>query len=248
MTDLQQILEDQVRRAEPDLWLTSRLVSEPAARSALIALYAVHVELSKVAAAASNPLAGEIRLAWWREEVEAMAASRPLGHPALQALQGAPGMDHTALDLMIEARHLELELRPFADEAVLVAYFDGVDGALMRAASGLLGAGFGAPFTHIGRAWGWARLMRERAAWRARGRDWAPSAWGEASAAELAAHVRHRVTDALAAAKGELAALPVSAFPAVAYATLAASYARGRNPSELEKRGRLIWASLRGRI
>ena len=121
MTDPDQTLDAEVRRAAPDLWLSSRLVADPRARLALIALYAVHVELSKVAFAASNPLAGGIRLAWWREEVEALVSgARVLGHPALQALQAAAGLDRAAFDAMIEARHAELEPRPFADEAALL--------------------------------------------------------------------------------------------------------------------------------
>jgi phytoene synthase len=249
MIDLQQSLDAEVRRAEPDLWLASRLVADLPARSALIALYAVQAELAKVAGAASNPLAGEIRLAWWREEVEAMTTgSRPLGHPALQALQGAAGLDHAALDAMIEARHAELEPRPFADEAALLAYIDGVDGALMRAACGLLAQGVAPPLVQTARAWGWSRLLRERPAWRVRGRDWTPTAWSEASDAEIAAHIYHRVADARTIARDEAASLPVEAFPAVAYAALATPYARGRALSDLEKRSLLLWASLRGRV
>jgi phytoene synthase len=53
---------------------------------------------------------------------------------------------------------------------------------------------------------------------------------------------------ALGAARAELADLPVAAFPAVAHATLAGPYARGRLPGELEKRLRLFLAVLRGSI
>jgi phytoene synthase len=247
MTEFDFSLDADVRRAEPDLWLSSRLVSSPEARAALIGLYAVHAELARVAGAVSNALAGEIRLAWWREEVEALSSSSTLGHPALNALKkGEPSLDPSMLDGMIEGRHAELEPRPFNDEAALLAYLDRVDGGLMRTAASLLSpdAVLGAA---VARAWGWTRLLRERSAWRAKGRDWAPLSWGEASEEEITAHVRHRVADALKSARGEVAALPVAAFPALAYATLASSYARGRNPSDLEKRLRLIWASLRGR-
>ncbi len=251
MTEPEFSLDADVRRAEPDLWLSSRLVADPLARDRLIALYAVHADLGRVAGAASNPLAGEIRLAWWREESEAMlAAARPLGHPALQALAGAGEGAALGgpLDAMIEARHGELEPRPFADETALVAYLDGVDGGLMRAAAAVLAPDIDAPLIHTGRAWGWARLLRERAAWRGRGRDWSPLAWGEASEVEIVSHIGHRVADALKAARGEIIALPTPAFPAVAYAALAAAYAQGRAPNELEVRARLLWASLRGRI
>jgi phytoene synthase len=250
MTHPDPSLDAEVRRAEPDLWLSSRLVSDPAARAALVALYGVHIELSKIAGAAKTALAGEIRLAWWREETEALAAGgRALGHPTLQAMRGVSGLDYAALDAMIEARHAELEPRPFADEAALLTYLDGVDGALMRAAYGLLAGSVGdAPLTQTARAWGWTRLMRERSAWRSRARDWTPAAWGDLTDGEIAAHARHRVAETLAAAKPEISGAPVSAFPAVAHATLVNVYARGRHPSDLERRIRLLWASLRGRI
>jgi phytoene synthase len=248
LPSLEAARDAEVRRAEPDLWLASRLIGDARARAGVIALYALHSELAKVAGATSNALAGEIRLAWWREEVEALAAGhRALGHPALQALAGA-ALDVSALDAMIEARHAELEPRPFQDETALTAYLDGVDGGVMRAAVGLLSPEGGGALVQIGRAWGWTRLLRIHAPWRARGRDWTPVAWGDASDEEIAAHVRHRVSDALQAARAEVAALPVQAFPAVAYATLARPYACGRHPSEIERRTRLIWASLRGRI
>jgi len=241
-------LDPEVRRAEPDLWLSSRFVADPVTRTALVALYALNAELAKVASAASNPLAGEIRLAWWSEEVEALAArSRALGHPALQALSDA-APDAAALQAMIEARHAELEPSPFADEAALVAYLDGVDGGLTRAAAGLLAPDAPVLLTETARAWGWTRLLRQRPAWRARGRDWTPASWGEAEDGEIAAHVRHRVLDALKLARAEVGALPVAAFPAAAHVALCGSYAQGRAPSDLEKRTRLLWASLRGRV
>ena len=240
-------LDADVRRAEPDLWLASRLVADPTPRAALIALFAMHVELGKVAGAAVNPLAGEIRLAWWREEVEALFESdRALGQPALQALRQADGLNHTALEAMIEARHAELEQKPFEHEAQLLAYLDGLYGGLMQSAVALLAPGAAVRVTETARAFGFARLLQDRPAWRARGRDWVPAAWGEASEAEIATHIRHRVADALKAGRTEAAALPTAAFAAVAPATLAGPYARGRRPSPLEKRIRLIRASLRG--
>ncbi|CAN1528327.1 ERG9 Phytoene/squalene synthetase [Caulobacteraceae bacterium] len=53
---------------------------------------------------------------------------------------------------------------------------------------------------------------------------------------------------ALKSARAELADLPVAAFPAVAHASLARPYARGRQPGDLEKRLRIFLAVLRGVI
>jgi len=241
-------LDAEVRRAEPERWLSSRLAA-PGPRTALVALYAVNAELAKVAQAATTPLAGEIRLAWWREEVEALFDSgRALGHPALQALRDASGLERTALEAMIEARHAELDPRPFADEAELLAHLDGADGALLTAAAGVLEPGLSPALTQAGRAWGWARLLRRRPLWRAAGRDWSPAAWGETDDREIAAHVRHRIQDALAAAREETRTLPVEAFPAVAHIGLARAYAEGRAPGVLQMRARIVWAAISGRL
>lgn len=53
---------------------------------------------------------------------------------------------------------------------------------------------------------------------------------------------------ALKAAPATLKALPTAAFPAVAHAALARPYARSKNPGPLEKRTRVLWAVLTGRI
>jgi phytoene synthase len=82
---------------------------------------------------------------------------------------------------------------------------------------------------HAARAWGLAGLSRL-------GR--LPPDWP----------VRAQVLQALRLAGDELKALPVAAFPAVAYAALARPLAAGLAVSELGKRARVTWAVLRGRV
>jgi phytoene synthase len=53
---------------------------------------------------------------------------------------------------------------------------------------------------------------------------------------------------ALPPANAELRRLPVAAFPAVAHVTLARAYATGRTPGAVEKRMRITWAALTGRL
>jgi phytoene synthase len=57
-----------------------------------------------------------------------------------------------------------------------------------------------------------------------------------------------RAAEAGPAANRELHRLPVSAFPAIAHLTLARVYAKGRTPGALEKRLRITWAVLTGRL
>ncbi len=246
-------LDARIRRLDPDRWLASRFISDPTCRATVVAVYALNDELARVAESVSNPLAGEIRLAWWRERIEAIAAGAPPpGQPVLQALAPAIAagvLPPTLLDALVEARHAELEPTPFADDAALARYLDGTAGAVMGLAARVLDPE--APLRVVveaGRAWGLAGLYRTREVWRARGRAWIPQSWDEPGEAALAQRVAEEVGSALTRARVELEPLPVAAFPAVAYAGLAGPYARGRTQGELTRRARLLTAVLRGRV
>lgn len=247
--------DDLVRRLEPALWLASRLAPGSSERDALVNLYAVHIELGRIATSVTTPLAGEIRLAWWRDEVEAMAAGvRPPGHPALRGLLLVGGQVAASLQVMIEGRHAELEAQPFSDQAEVEHYFDNVDGGLLQAACAVLDPTWVTPWPALARALGWRRLLRERAVWRACGRDWASwSFWDAISPARERAldpesAVRLAERAAYQAAKKEAARAPVRIFPAIASAALPPPRRDGVGRSELEIQMRLIWAAVRGRI
>jgi phytoene synthase len=246
-------LDQTVRRIDPDRWLASRFIADPASRVAVTALYALNVELARVGPSVSQPLAGEIRLAWWRERIEAIASGgAPPAQPALRALapEIASGRAPMALlDAMVEARHADLEAVPFADDAALARYLDGTAGAVMGLAARALSPE--APLRAVveaGRAWGLASLYRARDTWRARGRSWTPASWGDLDDGTLSRRVAAEADAAVTRAQAELDALPVKAFPAVAYATLARSHAQGREPGELARRLAMLKAVLTGRI
>ena len=234
-----------LRTADPDRWISSRFVSDPERRAAVVALYALDNELARVRTAASNPLAAEIRLAWWLEELESAVRGGPVAaNPILQTLARAFGsaLPVRTLERIIEARRLALASEPIADEAVLIQHIDDTAGAIMIAAAITAAPDWTdhAQLLHAGRAWGWARV--------ARGLEPVAADWADSPKAEIDAHVAHRVAEALAFAKSELSTLPAAAFPAVAYASLAKRYASGRAPSELEKRSRITLAVMRGRV
>lgn len=247
MTD-NQGLDAQVRAADEERWLAARFVTDPVRRAELVALYALNLELARTAGSVSNPLLGEMRLQWWREAVDEIATGRPSRAPALEALRAAVEtrrLDRPALARIIDARILDLEPAPFADEAALTAYLDDTAGALMLAAARLLAPETpGEAVRNAGRGWGWASWLRAKPAVEATGRRWTPVSWGQTPPKEVRGHVAHRVEDALAGARAELRALPVSAFPAVSYAALALRLEAG----PLAKRARLTWATLRGRV
>lgn len=245
-------LDAHVRHADPDRWLAARLVSDPARRRDLLALYALNDEIARVAESVSQPMLGEMRFAWWREAVTEAAEGRPRVHPVLQAI--APVLQSGAVspaevEALVAARHLDLAPQPFPDEAALVAWLDATAGGLMVAAARLLDAA--APPEAVrsaARAWGWSGLMRAEPAWRARGRRWAPAEWDDLPPDAATARARTYAQAALAEARRELRALPVASFPAVAYVRFVRDHLGRRTPGELGRRAQLLWASAVGGV
>jgi phytoene synthase len=231
-------LDDLVRRVDPDRWLASRFIGDLKARADVIALFAFNYELARVAGGVSNALMGEIRLTWWREAMEEIAAGKtPRKHPNVEAI-AASGVDPLALAAMAEARFADLDDAPPQDEGRALAYVDATAGALAVLAARRLDASAD-PHAVKGaaRAYGLAGLWRLKQA----GRSRLPEDWTQADLAR-------RVADQLKAARVELKGLPVAAFPAIAPVALAGAYAKGRDPSELEKKARLTWSVATGLI
>lgn len=236
-------LDARIRRADPDRWLASRFAGDAAAREDLIALYAFNDELARVAPAVSNPMLGEIRFAWWNEALDAIYARKaPRRHPVAEALAQAVtrrSLPRAPFDSMIRARHDDLDGVPFPDAVGLYAYLDAASGSLMAQAARVLGAGADPPdFAYAARAWGVAGLARSH--W-AGAPNRLPPDWTQA---DMVAAVDSLVMSA----RRELKALPVRAFPAVAYVALAPIYARRQTPGPLKRQTRLLWAVVRGRL
>lgn len=98
----------QVRAADLDRWLSSRLVSDAHARADLIVLYAFEAELASIPAKVSQPLLAEMRLTWWTEQLDGVFAGAPRkGHPLLEALSDVVvrrGLERAPLEALIEAQ------------------------------------------------------------------------------------------------------------------------------------------------
>jgi phytoene synthase len=224
--------DDAVRRGDPDRWLASRFVGDPAARADLIVLYAFDLELARAQRVASTPLTAEIRLAWWAEAVAEIFAGGPVrAHPLVQSLADVIGrrdLDRTPLDAMIDARR-EAMFADAMDEAAAVAWADDVAGSAALLAGHRLDPGADdAPLRLAGRAFGVALLLRS----------------GRLAPDVAVSLLRRSLADANAA----LPTLSPRAFPAVAHATLVRDDLSGRQGSELGRRFRLVAAVLRGRL
>ena len=232
MADSSDDLDQALRRSDPDRWLSSRFIADPAQRADVVAIYAFDHELNHIAATVAEPLAAEIRLTWHREAVEGLFAGKPApGHPVLAALGAAiprRNLAFTPFEAMIEARFQALEPGRFETVAALENHIDATDGAVMALVVAILGGLDGLALRPAAQAWGLARTDPDRL----------PEGF-EASAAARAA-----LTDARAA----VARLPVAAFPAVAHLALLGPYLARRHPLGLEKRLRMTAAVLSGRI
>lgn len=82
--DLEAHLADLVRQGDPDRYI-STLYAPEAARGALLALHAFALEVGSVRDRVREPLAGEIRLQWWRDVIDA-GAEAGQGSPVAEAL------------------------------------------------------------------------------------------------------------------------------------------------------------------
>ena len=162
-------LEIELRQSDPWRWASSRFVGTVAARAALVGLYALDNELSRIPTVTSQLMLGEIRFAWWRERMEALLEGGDLpGHPVLQALAAArdtAGLDIGALLPLIDARARALDPEPIPTEQSLADWLDASSGVVMRAALGVLGPGTeGFEATPFGRVWGLERILTGAAA------------------------------------------------------------------------------------
>lgn len=113
MADDLEDLDEAVRRHDPDRWLATRFIADRDELADVIALYAFHHELARIAGAVSNPLMGEIRLTWWSEAIDEIYSGKAVRkHPVTLALALAiarRGLPRGPFEVMIEARFPELD-------------------------------------------------------------------------------------------------------------------------------------------
>jgi len=217
-------LDDLIRRVDPDRWLSSRFIADPAARADVVVLYAYDHELARAPRVASNALLGEMRLTWWREALAEIFEGRPVRHhPAAQALAQAVqrrGLDRGSLETMIDARYRELDPAPMA-EGELLDWARDTGGLAAQLAAKMLDPKSDPKMALAG-----------------------GSAWSLGKRLAETPDLRPTFLKVIHAARSASQALSVEAFPAVAHAALA-----GRPASnDFARRLRLTIAVARGKI
>ncbi len=124
-----------LQRLDPDRWLTA-LFAPDARRPGLFALYAFNAEIARARESVSQPMIGQIRLQWWREAWEGIAAGKPRQHPVVLALyEHCRHLDQANALALIDARERDMDDAPFADLAELTSYARATSVPLMKLAA-----------------------------------------------------------------------------------------------------------------
>lgn len=106
----------------------------PDQHDALLALHAMHAEITEIPDEVSEAAVGEVKLNWWREEIERLFAGSPR-HPASQALAPAVqnhGLEADDLREMIEGAAMDLAYGSYPSFRELSVYCHRTGGAFVH--------------------------------------------------------------------------------------------------------------------
>jgi phytoene synthase len=231
-----------VRRHDRDRFQTV-LFAPAARREALFALYAFNYEIARVRESVTQPMLGQIRFQWWRENIAAAFEGGAIRHhPVAEALTRAIrslALTRAHFDRLIEARETDLDDQPPASLAALREYAEASSGRLVRLALEMLGVQdpcAGEAGLHVGIAYSLAGLLRAMPFHARAGRQFIPADIAARSGLSEQDYRALRSTPALRSATAELAAaasghlgaarahraeIPRSALPALLLAVVA---------------------------
>lgn len=241
MSEADAYCEGIVRRFDEDRYLAS--VFAPArVRPHLFALYAFNFEVAKTAEAVTNPIAGQIRLQWWRDAIDGIFAGTVRDHPVAKALASAVRaheLPRHLFDELIDAREHDLEPEPFAESRALTEYANSTSGHVMRLAARILGMEAGGAARSAGLAYALVGIARAEPFNAARGRAILPPG---TTREELAARALDLYMETRAWSRRLL--------PALLPAVLVPLYVKSLNASvpRAQKQRAMAWAMLRGRL
>jgi 15-cis-phytoene synthase len=204
--------ENLLRAGDKDRWLAS-LFAPADRRPHLYALYAFNLEIARVRELAREPMAGEIRLQWWREalagERPGEAAANPVAAALLEAV-GRYGLETQALIDLIEARAFDLYADPMPSLDAFAAYGRRTASGLIELAARVLDpdrADVGELARPAGIAYATTGLLRAFALHASRGQLYLPGDVLDRHQVLASDIFAGRTTDALRAALAELRAV-----------------------------------------
>jgi 15-cis-phytoene synthase len=125
---------DLVRLHDRDRYIAT-LFAPDEKREHLFALYAFAIELARIPNLVSEPSIGEIRLQWWADTVQSIAAGQAVDHPVAQAFAAALHryeLPVKHIGNMIDARRSDLYADQFASLLDLEGYLAETEAAVMQ--------------------------------------------------------------------------------------------------------------------
>jgi phytoene synthase len=132
----------ELRRLDYGLYLSSLFIP-PAHRAAAQTVMHFYAQLRSLPFRIKEPLAGVIRLQWWREVLDAErgeeAASNPLAQDMLHVM-ASRGLSPQLFLTMLEGLTCDFYHDLFPDITALEAYAGNTDGMFLQALAGLLGS------------------------------------------------------------------------------------------------------------
>ena len=134
-------LAPEIRIHDRDRYLAT-LFAPTDCRDELFAIYAFDHEIAKVRRLVREPMAGLIRLQWWREALGKIETGEIPAHPVVEALDHVvndQGLDVGLLEAAIQARERELEEAPPNDMTEFEQHLVASHGSIVRASVMLLG-------------------------------------------------------------------------------------------------------------
>ncbi len=155
---------DALRTADHDRYLQV-LLAASADRPALLALFHFNLELARIADHAGEPVAGLIRLQWWRDMLSTLGNDQPPASPTLASMASvglAERLTPVVLLALVDARERELDATPLRRAEDVEGHARATAGALNRAAATLVGADEAAATAalNVGTAYGILGIVR----------------------------------------------------------------------------------------
>jgi phytoene synthase len=125
-------------------------------RPHFLAFFALDTRLATLVRGASEPMLGQLRLAWWRDRLTEDSGKWPSGEPVLEALQSWQG-GHGVLGQMVDGWELMLDDAPLSPAAL--SHHAQARAAGFSALAGLVGSDAAAQDAHrMGCNWALADL------------------------------------------------------------------------------------------
>jgi phytoene synthase len=164
MNDALDFCEAQIREFARDRYLAT-LFAPASQRTDLHALYAFDIEIARIPLLTHEPMAGEVRLQWWREvlqgEREGEAQANPVAAALLVTLARHPRVDRAELVAILDARTADLYDDPIETVAALDDGADAAAGAVVRTAMRILSPDLRSDVPAMSRLAGFALAVSE---------------------------------------------------------------------------------------